>query len=305
MTAQPLRRLHWVEPRCGVKFPETLETLESDPQGKPRSVDLPFLGGGIRAMLGNSALVDLQPCTRVYAFGLYVEHCDNAEDAALKFQDAVLSMEKFQGTRTLRLVAIIPKDGIHWARGFFASCLRYARSKELLRDKPRYEEVQKAILRFCELFADLGTIRPGSEFHFTWNQSGLLVSLDGKVLGRVKSHEVAKALFKIYFNHHDHEGLNLPAVNYQAAQQIAHQWSARSKIPDVLFPQDYTRKEFVAENQPTRDRCCLQGYQMSLGVDGGHASFDRVRARLRPSRGRGQNVDDTKSCPMSRPKEED
>lgn len=252
-------------------------------------------------MLGNGALCDVHPNTRVYAFGLYVEPTESEEDASLDFADAIFSMDKYKGARTLRLVAVIPKDGIHWARGFFKSCIRYGSTLEIKKDKQRKRKLEKGILQFCELFADLGEVPAGADFHFTWNERGLLATLDGRVLGEVKNRDAIVAVFRIFFNHHDKSGI--PGVNPQAAHDVHLQWQAfthyekcrhagDAECPYRMFPQDRVKKLFDPALQPDHDPCMLRGYQATLGATDGNASgsFDHVRGKL--WKGRGQRCVD-------------
>lgn len=297
------RRKYWVEPKCGVPFPENLQTLAKDHKtGKNVEVSLPFIGGGIRCMLGNGALCDVHPHTRVYAFGLYVEPTESEEQASLEFRDAIFKTDKYKGTRTLRIVAVIPKDGIHWARGFFKSCIRYGNTREIKKDAVRKRKLEKGILKFCELFADLGTVPPGADFHFTWNERGLLATLDGHVLGEIKNEDAIRAVFKIFFNHHDPSGI--PGVNPKVAHDVQLQWQAfghyekcrhqgEARCPYMMFPQEKVENGlFNPAKQPEHDPCMLRGYQATLGATDGNASgsFDGVRGKL--WRGRGQKCAD-------------
>jgi len=266
------RRKYWVEPKCGVPFPELIETTKWTRNGQS-SEELSFLCGGLRCMLGDSALCDLQPHTRVYAYGLYVPPTEYPSDES--FRDAILKMNKYKGTRMIRLLAIIPKDGIHWARGFFKSISRHAKARDYGNDKKRTKRAHKEIIKFCELFANLGNVQAGTEFHLTWSKKGLLLLMDGEKIGAIRNVDAIGSLFKVFFNVAG-GSLQRP-VNELVAIQAEKMWNLRQKCPHALFHQPAVECPiFDVVRQPERDPCFLRGNQFTLLSSG---SFDVARSR--------------------------
>merc|ERR1719193_2983793 len=245
-------RKYWVEPKCGVPFPELLETATVAGKNEVLS----FLGGGLRCMLGDSSLCDLQPHTRVYAFGLYVPPAEYPTGES--FKDAILKMNKYKGTRMIRLLVIIPKDGIHWARGFFKSISRHARARDYDHDKKRAKKAHKEIIKFCELFANLGNVPAGAEFHMTWSKEGLMLLMDGEKIGTIKNVDAIASVFKVFFNVADNS-LQKP-VNERVAVEAEKMWNLREKYPSALFHQPAVECPiFNVAKQPETDPCFLKG----------------------------------------------
>jgi len=262
-------RKYWVEPKCGVPFPELLETATVAGKNEVLS----FLGGGLRCMLGDSSLCDLQPHTRVYAYGLYVPPTESPTGES--FRNAILKMKKYSGTRTIRLVVIIPKDGIHWARGFFKSISQHAMAREYDYNKKRAKLAHKAIIKFCEMFAELGNIPAGTEFHFTWSKKGLILLMDGTKLGTIQNVDAIGSIFKVFFNVTDNS-LQKP-VNENVAVQAQRMWNLREKSPGVFYPQPVVECPiFDATKQPETDPCFLMGNQFTLLSSSG---FDVARSK--------------------------
>jgi len=266
-------RKYWIEPKCGVPFPERMVTAVSTWSGE-RLEELSFLCGGLRCMLGDSTLCDLQPHTRVYAFGLYVP--PREIPTGLSFRNAILKMNKYQGTRTIRLLVIIPKDGIHWSRGFFKSISRHARSREYDYNKKRTKLAHKEIINFCELFANLGLIVAGTEFHLTWSPKGLILFMDGKNIGAIKNVDAIESIFKVFFNVTDNSMQK--SVNHLVAVQAQKMWNLREKSPGAFFHQPVVECPiFDAAKQPSSDPCFLRGNQYTLlsscGFDVGRSKW--------------------------------
>jgi len=266
------RRQYWVEPKCGVPFPELIETIKWN-GSREINEELSFLCGGLRCMLGDSALCDLQPHTRVYAYGLYIPPTEYPTDET--FSDAILKMNKYKGTRMIRMIAIIPKDGIHWARGFFKSISRHARVKDYDYDKKRTKRAHKEVVKFCELFAKLGDVPAGTEFHLTWSESGLILLMDGNNIGTIRNSDAIGSIFKVFFNVANNS-LQKP-VNEYVATQAEKMWNLRQKSPSALFHQPPVECPiFDVGRQPDSDPCFLRGNQFTLLSSGG---FDVVRSR--------------------------
>lgn len=180
------------EPRSEVEFPRWMDF----PGGKQ---PLHLLAVGLRTKTIFAV--------KVYAFGLYLDA--RAAAAALRdyrglrpkdrrksraFYRALLNGDFSKG---LRWVMTRDVDGEDIAEAFAESL--EPRLEKLARSaKPEVVAADRAALaRFKTFFSD--ELEEGTELVFAWHPGGRLVTrIGGKVMGEVKSHNLALALFDVY-----------------------------------------------------------------------------------------------------------
>jgi len=249
---------YWADKKTGVKFPRQLE-VPSWQKGQGGR-QLPLLGAGVRCMLGNSVLCDQQPMTRVYAFGCYVDQQDTKIDVddPIDFDTAMLTGNKFKGTRAIRIVSMVPKDGHHWAHGYFKVILtRLKQLPGILRDKKRMDAAVDALMEFCTIFATQPPVVPGTEVLITWVPgNGIIVQIDGIEHERIESKDLAEAIWNTYFGRQSVQ----PEVTSVCRGQWAKQQMEQKNVP---LKQDELNWDanWSAETAPKADPCIMRGFQ--------------------------------------------
>jgi len=214
--------------------------------------------------------------SHVYAYAIYATTPEKCGE--LTFADALLHMDSYHAPRSIRVVVTIPKGGLHWSRGYYMALFKRLRMKKWKHDKKRFKKAKRGILKFATCFVELGIVGAGATFDLTWTEEGLLVSLDGKELGRVKNADAIAAVYDMYF------GQDFNSVNKQAALNVGNQWRAKCRRPGAQFQQlPVVVDPFDPRNQPDYDQCVLRANQWSSSD--GH-SFDRALVSLREEKER-------------------
>lgn len=269
----------WVEPRSGVPFPERTSALAALPGGKSTEVDIPFLGGGVRCMPpwepcsqdGKFGSTGSETDTHVYAYAIYADVPEKCGE--FSFEEALLHMDKHPAPRNIRVVVTIPKGGLHWSKGYYIALFKRLRAAHWKSDKKRFKKAKRGILKFANCFVELGVVGAGATFDLVWTTNGLLVSLDGKEIGRVKNADCIAMIYDMYF------GQDFNAVNQPVALNVALQWRSRCQRPGAQFKQPPIMVDpFDPRNQPDYDQCVLRSNQWSSSD--GH-SFDRALQVMR------------------------
>ncbi|CAN8062002.1 unnamed protein product, partial [Agarophyton chilense] len=177
-----------VEPHTGVHFPATLSPTAH------------LLGLGARYMGG---------VVKVYAAGIYVHptHARRALRAWRRFSAPELLRADPLWTvlcthaavpTVVRLVVARQVLGSHMQNGFERQLLHRVARAAKMGGACRPVECKAHAKRFCALFANVGTMKVGSDVRIALDDDLVTLTVDGRLLGEIRSKQLASSLLDMF-----------------------------------------------------------------------------------------------------------